>query len=633
MSNSSDTPNELKPVELLDSVAIRIAGDSGDGIQVTGARFTTQTAIFGNDLATLPDFPAEIRAPAGTLAGVSSFQINFGSVEIFTAGDSPDVLVAMNPAALKANLKDLRQNGTLICNSDAFNERNLVRVGYKTSPLEDPELSTKYALVSVPLTELTHLALMDQGLTKSAVDKCKNFFALGIIAWMYSRTVDETLSWIDEKFGKNPKVAAANRAALLGGMAFAEASELVARRYQVKPARLAAGNYRNITGNMGIALGLIAAGELLGDPILYSGYPITPASEILHELARHKNFGVVTVQAEDEIAACCIAIGASYAGKLGVTASSGPGIALKQEAIGLAVMTELPLVIVNVQRGGPSTGLPTKTEQADLLEVMFGRNSESPVAVIAMSTPSDAFETTIEACRIAVEHMVPVFLLSDGYIGNGSEPWLTPRFEELKPIARKIVTTPPAEGKFMPYARDEKTLVRNWGIPGSAGLEHRIGGLEKFNTTGNISYDPANHEAMVQIRAQRIERIADRLPPLVVNGDESGELLIVSWGGTYSAVAAAVKGAQRDGLSVSHIHLRYLNPFQKELESILGKFNRILVPELNLGQLKMLLRAKFLVDAVGLNKVQGQPFKVSEIRAAIDAELGAGMNNKQRVAC
>lgn len=583
---------------------------------MTGTRFTEESAQLGNDLATLPDFPAEIRAPAGTLAGVSSFQIHFGSCEIYTPGDSVDVLVAFNPAALKANLSSLKPNGILICNSDAFTERNLKRVGYESNPLEGDELKTSFTLVPVPVTKLTREALSEVDLPSSGVDKCKNFFALGIVSWLYGRSMEQTLNWIEQKFAsKNPVLVEANRAALEGGMAFAQASEIFPSSYEVGPAKLEPGTYRNITGNLAVAYGLVAAGEKMGKPIMFAGYPITPASDILHELSRHKDFGVITFQAEDEIAACCAAIGASYSGRLGVTASSGPGIALKQEAIGLAVSTELPLVIVNVQRAGPSTGLPTKTEQADLLEVLYGRNGECPCVVIAIASPSEAFEITYEACRIAVEHMIPVFLLSDGYIANGAEPWNVPDVSSLPPINMKFAE---AGSDYLPYARSKDTLVREWAMPGTPGLEHRIGGLEKEDGSGNVSYDPENHERMCLLRAERVQKIADSLPPTVVDGPEFGDVLVVSWGGTLASVSAGVHQAQGDGVSVSHLHLRYLNPLPKDLAKVLGRFKSVIVPEINLGQLSQLLRSKYLVDAQGVNKIQGQPFKVSEIREAID---------------
>ncbi|MCI5065876.1 2-oxoacid:acceptor oxidoreductase subunit alpha [bacterium] len=605
------------------TVAIRFAGDSGDGMQLTGSRFTEETARLGNDLATKPDFPAEIRAPAGTIGGVSAFQIHFGDQEIFTAGDAVDVLVAMNPAALRANLRDLKENGVLICNRDAFHKKNLAKVQYETSPLEDEGLQSKYRLVDVDITTQTQAALESFELSTSAKEKCKNFFALGIVCHVFTRKVEDTIRWIEAKFGAGTEIARANTEALHAGMAFAEASEILADRYEVQSAQLPAGTYRNLTGNQGIALGLIAASEVSGLPLFYGSYPITPASDILHELSKYKHFGVRTFQAEDEIAACCSAIGASYSGSLGVTGSSGPGIALKQEAIGLAVATELPLVVVNVQRAGPSTGLPTKTEQADLLQVLYGRNGESPVAIVAISQPDDAFATTLEACRIAVEHMTPVFLLSDGHIGTGSQPWMIPEPEELQQIDPPFAS-PNSEGEqtpFLPYQRDEK-LVRPWAVPGTPGLEHRIGGLEKQDVTGNISYEPENHEKMVQLRAEKIERIADSLPPTDVFGAQEGPLLIVGWGSTRGAIEGAVSLLRQEGHQVGHIHLRHLNPFPRDLGVLLSKFRRVLVPELNGGQLLGLLRARFaapfarersLPELIGYSKIQGQPFKIQEI--------------------
>jgi len=604
----------------LSSVVIRFAGDSGDGMQLTGSRFTQESARLGNDLVTRPDFPAEIRAPSGTVAGVSAFQIQFGSEHIFTSGDELDVLVAMNPAALRANLADLKPNGMLICNSDAFTERNFQRVGYLQNPIEEEELKTRYNIIAAPITTLTMEALKETELPKSAQDKCKNFFALGVICHIYSRPLSETERWIEGKFSKKPEVARANLLAMHGGMAYAEASELFSLTYEVPRAKLAPGTYRNLTGNQGISYGLLAASQKSGLPLYYSGYPITPASDILHELSKHKNFGVKTLQAEDEIAACCSAIGAAYAGHLAITASSGPGIILKQEAIGLAVMTELPLVIINVQRAGPSTGMPTKTEQADLLEVLYGRNGECPVAVLAISQPEDAFNTTIEACRIAIEHMTPVFLLSDGFIGNSSQPWRIPSLSAINEITPPFAQTKDQKS-FMPYQRDPETLARKWAVPGRAGFEHRIGGIEKKDGTGNISYEPANHQLMTDLRAEKIARIADSLPPTKVDGDANGDLLIISWGGTFGAISGAVAEARKSGAKVGHVHLRYLNPLPKDLDSIMSRYTQILVPELNCGQLAMILRARTLRDIQSLSKVQGQPFKIGEITTRIQQEI------------
>lgn len=599
----------------LHSVAIRFAGDSGDGMQITGSRFTSETARLGNDLATRPDFPAEIRAPAGTIGGVSAFQIHFGSQEIFTAGDAPDVLIAMNPAALKANINDLKPNGIVICNSDTFTDKNLQKAGYDSNPLDDDSIRTKFNLIPVALTTLTLEAIADVDIKTSAKEKCKNFFALGIVCYLYNRGVDETVEWLEKKFARTPEIVEANKRAIAGGQAFAQASEFFTSTYEIPAAQLAPGVYRNITGNQGIALGLIAAAQRSQLSLFYAGYPITPASDILHELSRHKEFGVVTYQAEDEIASCCAALGASYSGALGVTASSGPGILLKQETIGLAATAEFPLVIINVQRAGPSTGMPTKTEQSDLLQSLFGRNGECPVAVISVSSPEDAFESTIEACRIAMEHMTPVFLLSDGYIGNGSQPWLVPDVDSLPVIQPPFIDSSEADS-YLPYQRDDKQ-VRRFAIPGTPNFEHRIGGIEKHENTGNISYDPLNHQRMTDLRAEKIDKIADTLPELKVSGNRSGELLVVGWGSTSGALSGAVARAQSEGHSVSYTHLRYLNPFPRDLESLLRAFTHVLVPELNSGQLALLLRAKFLIDVKSLSKVQGQPFKIEEVYQSI----------------
>ncbi|MDM7915584.1 MAG: 2-oxoacid:acceptor oxidoreductase subunit alpha [Candidatus Eisenbacteria bacterium] len=607
-----------KSRETVESVVIRFAGDSGDGMQLTGSQFTSTSALFGNDVATLPDFPAEIRAPAGTLPGVSGFQIHFSSAEVTTPGDEPDVLVAMNPAALKVNLKDLKPNGVIIVNTNAFAQRDLDKAGYASNPLEDGSLEG-YRLFKVDLTRLTRTALESTGLDTRTVDRCKNFFALGMMYWLYTRPLDPTLRWIEEKFAKEPPLLEANRLALRAGYAFAEATELFEVSYHVPPARLAPGKYRNISGNTALALGLIAASEKAGIPIFLGSYPITPASDVLHEMSRHKNFDVITFQAEDEIAAVGAAIGASFAGNLGVTTTSGPGVALKTEAIGLATMAELPLVICNIQRGGPSTGLPTKTEQADLMQALFGRNSEAPVPVLAAATPSDCFRMAYEACRIAVTYMTPVFLLSDGYLANGAEPWLLPDLDKLPPIDVKFHED---RETFRPYARDAATLARPWAIPGTPGLEHRIGGLEKEAGSGNVSYDPRNHETMVRLRAEKVERIAAEFPPCEVEGDGSGDLLIVGWGSTAGAITAAVERRRRTGRAkIGHLHLRYLNPLPRDLGDVLARFRRVLVPELNLGQLLWVLRARYLVDAIGLNKIQGRPFTEGEILAKIDEVL------------
>jgi 2-oxoglutarate ferredoxin oxidoreductase subunit alpha len=606
-----------KSLKNLDNVTIRFAGDSGDGMQLTGTQFTNTTALLGNDLSTLPDYPAEIRAPAGTLFGVSGFQIHFGSSEINTPGDACDVLVAMNPAALKVNLRNLRDGGIIIANSDGFSEKNLKLAGYTANPLEDGSLK-KYQLHSVAITKLTQNALEDLGLTTKLVDRSKNFFALGMMYWMFTRPMDLTLNWIQEKFAKSPDIVQANTRVLKAGYAFGETTEIFASRFEVKAAALKKGKYRSITGNEAAAWGMIAAGVKARLEVFLGSYPITPASDILHELSRQKNFRVKTFQAEDEIAGIGSAIGASYGGALAVTTTSGPGMALKSEAMGLAVMVELPLVIIDVQRGGPSTGLPTKTEQADLLQAVYGRNSEAPIPVLAPATPADCFYTVFEASRIALKYMTPVIVLSDGYLANGAEPWLIPDVAALPDISPKFRTDP---DNFHPYSRDEKTLARPWALPGTPGLEHRIGGLEKQHITGNVSYDPENHEFMIRMRQSKIDGIAVDLPPAVVDGDPKGDLLVVGWGGTYGAIRTAVERRRAAGRSVSHLHLKYLNPFQPNLGEILYNFKQILVPELNMGQLTKILRSKFLVPAISLNKIQGLPFHASEIEAKIDELL------------
>jgi 2-oxoglutarate ferredoxin oxidoreductase subunit alpha len=603
----------------LESVTIRFAGDSGDGMQLTGDQFTDTSALMGNDIATLPDFPAEIRAPQGTLPGVSSFQIQISKNEIFTAGDAPDVLVAMNPAALKVNIADLLKGGLLVVNTDSFNEENLKKAGWKSNPLLDDTLRD-YALLRVPFSSLTKNALEGTKLKLSEVDRCKNFFALGLMFWIYGRGLEHTIKWVQEKFSKKPDLAEANLAALKAGHNYGDITETIPSRYFIKKAVIEPGTYRKITGNEATALGLVAASELSGKEILYGSYPITPASNILHELSLRKNFNVKTFQAEDEIAACGAALGASFGGHIGVTATSGPGVCLKSEMINLAVMVELPLVILNVQRGGPSTGLPTKTEQSDLLQVMFGRNGDSPVAVVAPSTPANCFDYVIEAVRIALKYMCPVFFLSDGYLANGSEPWKLPEISKLP----KITVAHPQTGEtpFLPYVRDEKTLARGWAVPGTKGLEHRIGGIEKADRTGNVSYDPLNHHRMTELRKEKIARIADDIPPAEVFGPQKGKLLVLGWGGTYGSLRAAVSELQKEGRQVSHCHLHHLNPFPKNLGGILKNFGTILVPELNMGNLLFLVRAEFEgVHAVGYNRVTGQPFKIREIRQKIEELL------------
>ena len=618
MSTQAEVAPTKNQVHELEEVVIRFAGDSGDGMQLTGTQFADTTALAGNDLATLPDFPAEIRAPAGTLAGVSGYQINFSSHDILTPGDQPNVLVAMNPAALKTNVDDLVEGGILVLDSDAFTDGNLAKAGYKENPLKDGSLAG-FRLFELPLTALTLKAVSETGLGGRQAIRCKNFFALGLVFWMYERPVDYTREWIERKFKNHQQVARANTLALQAGYNYADKTEIFTAHYRVRKANLAPGVYRKITGNEATAIGFISAALLADRPLFYGSYPITPASDILHELSRLKNYPVKTFQAEDEISAIGASIGAAYGGALGLCGTSGPGVALKSEAIGLAVMTELPLVIANIQRGGPSTGLPTKTEQADLMQALFGRNGECPVAVVAPATPADCFWMAIEAFRIATKYMTPVLFLSDGYLGNGAEPWRIPKLEDLPRIEVRFQES---MKDFQPYARDPKTLARPWAIPGTPGLEHRIGGLEKEDVTGNVSYDPLNHEKMIHLRAEKIERIAEDIAPLKVRGPDSGKLLVVGWGSTHGAITTAVASVQRRGAPVASVHIRHLYPFPKDLGSILKRYDKILVPELNLGQLRMLLRARYLVDAIGLNKVQGKPFRVREIVAEINRILG-----------
>jgi 2-oxoglutarate ferredoxin oxidoreductase subunit alpha len=621
-SQSRDT-NRRVPVEELDSVTIRFAGDSGDGMQLAGTQFTNASAILGNDISTLPDFPAEIRAPAGTLAGVSGFQVHFSSHDIHTPGDKLNTLVVMNPAALRTNLRDLELGGILIVNSDAFNTGDLHKAGYKVSPLEDGSLKG-YRVFKIPINTLNRAAVAEMKLSPREADRCKNFFALGLVYWLYERSLDPTLRWIRDKFSKNQAVMEANTRTLKAGYNFGETTESLPVHYRVPAAQIKPGKYRKITGNEAIAIGLAAVAQTSNIPLVYCSYPITPASDILHALNDLKRFAVRTIQAEDEIAAMGMAIGAAFGGGLGVTATSGPGICLKSEAIGLAVSTELPVIIIDVQRGGPSTGLPTKTEQADLLQAMYGRNGECPAAIVAPCSPADCFDMVFEAVRLAIGFMTPVFILSDGYLANGAEPWLIPNPDELKKIEVKHPRQPNSNGngqpQFLPFRRDAR-LVREWAIPGTPGLEHRIGGLEKEDVTGNVSYDPLNHEHMVKTRAQKIANIANEIPELEVQGAPQGDLLVIGWGGTYGSITTAVQGAQRKGQKVSQAHLRYLNPMPRNTAKVLKSFKRVLVPELNGGQLLFLLRAQHLVDAVGLNKIQGKPFLVSEIEAKIDELL------------
>jgi 2-oxoglutarate ferredoxin oxidoreductase subunit alpha len=609
-----------KEVKELERAVIRFAGDSGDGMQLTGEQFTTESAVAGNDISTLPNFPAEIRAPAGTLFGVSSFQLQFGSQRVYTPGDRLDCLVAMNPAALKVHLRDLKPGGLLIVNTSAYDKRNLDKAGYPANPLDDAALGERYRLHKVDMSGLTHEAIKDLPLNTKEKDRTKNFFALGLVSWIYTRPLEPTLDWIGKKFSKAPDIAEANVRVLKAGHAFGETAEIFGEHYSVEAADMPPGLYRAMTGNRALAWGLLAAAQRSTLPIVYGAYPITPASSILEELAMHKRFRIRTIQAEDEIAAVTSVIGAAFGGAIGVTGSSGPGIALKSEGIGLAVTAELPIVIFDIQRGGPSTGLPTKTEQADLMQALYGRNSESPVVVIAPATPGDCFYIAYEAVRIAVKYMVPVFVLSDGFLANGSEPWLIPDVNTLPPIDVQFRTE--AEG-FFPYLRDPATLARPWVRPGTPGLEHRIGGLEKQDVTGNISYDSENHDHMVKQRAEKVRRVAQEIPPTSINGPATGDLLVVGWGGTYGSITAAVERAQTEGKSVAQIHLRHLNPLPPDLGHILREYRKILVPEINSGQLVRVLRAEYLVDAVGFNRVRGLPLASEEISEAINQLLGS----------
>jgi 2-oxoglutarate ferredoxin oxidoreductase subunit alpha len=609
MTTTTNAPQLEPDIQELERVTIRFAGDSGDGMQLTGTQFTRTAAVFGNDISTLPDFPAEIRAPAGSLPGVSGFQISFSSSDIHTPGDQPDVLVAMNPAALKTNVGDLPAGGALIVNSDAFTQANLNKAAYASNPLTDGSLKA-YTLFEIPISTLNTRSLEGLEMTSKQMDLTKNFFALGLMFWLYERSMDPTLNWIDEKFSARPVIAEANKRALKAGYAYGETTEAFHTHYRVRPAKLAPGTYRNITGNEAAALGFLAASKLAHRDLFYGSYPITPASDILHQLSGYKAFGVKTFQAEDEIAAIGAAIGAAYGGALALTASSGPGIALKTEAMGLAVMTELPVVIVDVQRAGPSTGMPTKIEQGDLLQVMFGRNSDSPMPIVAPATPGECFELAIEACRIALRYMTPVAYLSDAFLATGSEPWRIPAIADLPDLVVDNASDP---ATFRPYQRDPKTLARPWAIPGTPGLEHRIGGLEKADVTGNVSYDPDNHHRMMTLRAAKVAGIADDIPPLEVFGPDQGDLLIVGWGSTYGAIRTAVERLHADGKAVAHAHLRHLNPFPANTEDVLHSYGRVLVPEVNLGQLSTLIRARFLIDTVGYNRVRGKPFRIVEI--------------------
>lgn len=620
MSAVIDDAQAGKRRETVETVVVRFCGDSGDGMQLVGTQMTNSSAAFGNDVCTFPDFPAEIRAPVGTLAGVSGFQLCFSNHDIFTPGDEVDTLVAMNPAALRANIGDLKRGGTLIVNEDNFGKQDVAKAHYDKNPLETDVISA-FRVHKVPMTRLTRDAVAGLGLSTKEADRCKNFFSLGLVYWLYERDMKVTEDYLKHQFAKKPEILEANLRALRAGFNYGFSTESFTVHYQVDPAKLPAGKYRKMTGNEATAIGLVTAARLAGRSLYFAGYPITPASDILHELSTHKNFGVRTFQAEDEIAACAAAVGAAFAGELAITASSGPGICLKGEAMGLAVMTELPLVIIDVQRGGPSTGLPTKTEQADLLLAMFGRNGESPMPVVAAQSPGDCFYMVQEALRIAVEFMTPVLFLSDGYIANGAEPWRIPSLDELHKITVTHPTAVNHEKGYMPYLRDPETRARPWARIGTPGLEHRIGGLEKSDGTGHINYSPPNHEHMVRTRAKKVANIANYIPEQTVIGPDSGDLLVLSWGGTYGAVRSATRDAQEAGKLVAHAHLRYLNPFPKNLGDLLKRYEKVLVPELNMGQLLTLIRSKFLVDARGLNKVKGKPFLVSEVATAIDTIL------------
>jgi len=617
LSTQSSSPTAATP-EQVESVVIRFAGDSGDGVQLTGTQFTKTSALVGNDVSTLPDFPAEIRAPAGTLFGVSGFQLQFGATEIRTPGDRPDVLVAFNPAALKTNIERLRKGGLVLVNSAAFSSRNLDKAGYESNPLEDDSMSA-WQVITVDMTKLTREALKDAPIRTKDKDRAKNLFALGMVYFLYSRPLEHTIDWLRSKFASKPDIAEANVKTLKTGYYYAETAEVFRSTYAVPEAAVDPGKYRNLTGNQATAMGLVSAATRAGINLFLGSYPITPASDILHELSQLRAYGVRTLQAEDEIAAICAAIGASYAGNLGICSTSGPGLALKGEALGLAMIVELPLVIINVQRGGPSTGLPTKTEQADLLMAMYGRNGESPLPVIAARSPADCFDAAFHAARIAMKWRTPVILLTDGYLANGSEPWRIPNSDDLAVIDPEFL----AEAEdLQPYSRDPDTLARPWIKPGTPGLEHRVGGLEKADLTGNVSYDPANHHRMCTLRADKVERVIQEIPPTEILGDaEGGDLLLVGWGSTFGSITTAVLKAREAGKSVSAVHLRHLNPLPPDLGDVLRRFDKVLVPELNLGQLDLVLRAKYLVDAKGYNKVQGLPFSVAELTQAIDSHL------------
>jgi 2-oxoglutarate/2-oxoacid ferredoxin oxidoreductase subunit alpha len=614
MTAQAAAHRQVKPRQELDRVVIRFAGDSGDGMQLTGDRFTNATALFGNDISTMPDFPAEIRAPAGTIPGVSAFQIHFSDHDILTPGDQPGVLVAMNPAALKAHVKDVVPGGLLIVNRDAFEKRNLDKAGYAANPLEDGSLD-KYQVFEIPMTSMTIEAVKGAGIGKKEAQRSKNMLALGVLSWMYGRPLEPTIEWLNQKFARKPQIVEANVAALKVGHAFGETAELSA--FEVKPAVIAPGTYRRVTGNQALAYGLIAASVQAKLPLFLGSYPITPASDVLHELSRHKNFGIRTVQAEDEIAACGMALGAAFAGHLGVTTTSGPGLDLKSETIGLGIALELPLIVVDIQRGGPSTGLPTKTEQSDLLHAMFGRHGEAPLPIVASYSPSSCFWAALESARLALKYMTPVILLSDGYLGNGAEPWHIPSVQKLPDISVSFATEPNVDGEFWPYLRDGETLARPWAIPGTAGLEHRIGGLEKADGTGNISYDPENHQLMTLLRAAKIQAIEEDIDPLEWHGDEDAKVLVLGWGSTYGAIGVACRRLRERGKKVAHAHLRHMNPFPQNTEDVLRRFKRVVIPEMNTGQLSKLIRADFLIDAVTISSVRGMPFRALDLETQL----------------
>jgi len=616
-----------KEIHQIPSATVRFAGDSGDGMQLTGEQFTRTSALLGNDVSTFPDYPAEIRAPRGTLAGVSGFQVHFSSTDIYTPGDALDALIVMNPAALKTNLSDLRKGGVLLANSDNFEKKDWEMAGYDSNPLDSEVLEHSYQLYKLPMTKIVQEALKGSPLSTKEKDRCKNFFALGLVYWMYGRDMEPTIRYVNEKFATKPDIIDANLSALKAGWNYGETTDAFVSTYKVEKAKLPPGTYKNISGNIALAWGLMTAARLSGKDLFLGSYPITPASDILHELSKYKNYGVRTLQAEDEIAAICSAIGAAYGGPMAITTSSGPGIALKGEAIGLAIMLELPLLVINIQRGGPSTGLPTKTEQADLFQAIVGRNGESPIPVIAACSPSDCFDVAQEAWRVATRFMTPVLLLSDGYIANGSEPWLIPDTIKLPKIEVKHPGPMESGEKFLPYKRDE-LLSRPWALPGTKGLMHRIGGLEKQDITGNVNYEPENHQHMVNTRAKKVENVATQIGLQEIEGPPTGDLLVLSWGGTYGACKTAVETCLEQGLSVAHAHLRWLNPFPRNLEKVLRSYKKVLIPELNMGQLRMFIRAKYLIDAQGFNKVKGRPFAVQELVGEIRRQLGLGSNGQ-----